>query len=133
MISIIKNEPWMPTPGGVIDLRANRIAILRMATKTPPEDITIYDDGEVTRFAYTEQPSYVTRLTLTAVEQQAFAQFRSQWCQQVPLFRAVEPTEPFYDLGIRCGGYTVKQAKVPLDMVPPIFADLLRRLPEKAT
>lgn len=124
----MSNEPWMPKPGGVIDIRANGVAILRMATKTPPEDVAIYDDGLVSRYSYPIQSGHSVRLTLTTAEQQEFEQFRLQWCRQMPTFRQLAPTEPFHDLGIRCGGYTVKQAKVPLDMLPPFFSKLLQRL-----
>jgi hypothetical protein len=48
MFKVFNNEPWMPKPGGVIDIRANGVAILRMATKTPPEDVQIYSNP--TRF-----------------------------------------------------------------------------------
>jgi len=128
-IRLFNNEPWMPTPGGVIDIRANGVAILRMATKTPPEEVEIYDDGYVLRFTRPIQSGYDVRSTLTPAEQAEFRQFRRQWCQQVPTFRPLTPTEEFYDLGIRCVGYEVKQAKVPADALPAFFAKLLQRLP----
>jgi hypothetical protein len=123
------NEPWMPTPGGVIDIRANGVTILRMATKTPPEELEIFDDGLVIHFTRPIQSGQDTRLTLTPDEQAEFKQFRTQWCQQMPIFRPLGVAEPFYDLGVRCAGYNVNQAKVPVDALPSIFTKLLRRLP----
>jgi hypothetical protein len=43
----------------------------------------------------------------------------------------LEPNEPFYDLGFVCGSsYELKQARVPVEMLPPIFIGILKRLPQ---
>jgi hypothetical protein len=133
VIRVFNNEPWMPTPGGAIDIRANGVAILRLATKTPPEEVAVYDDGLVSRFTRPIQSNHEASINLTLAEQAEFTQFRNQWCQQMPTFRPLAPTEAFYDLGIRCAGYEVKQAKVPVEALPAFFAKLLQRLPLSAS
>jgi hypothetical protein len=122
--------PAVPQPGSGIDIRANGIAILQMVTQSPYEGIEVFDDGSAIRFPYPVVSGNYTTIELTPEEQQAFAQFRSDWCQHLPTFHALQDREPFYDLGVRCGGYTVKQAKVPVDELPPVFANLRRRLPQ---
>jgi hypothetical protein len=122
--------PTVPQPGGIIDIRGNRLAILRMVTAQPFEGIEVFDDGTAIRFYYPGgAPHDYSQITLTPDEQTAFVQFRMQWCQQMPSFRALAATEAFYDLGVRCGGYDVKQAKVPPEQLPAIFVQLQQRLP----
>jgi hypothetical protein len=39
-------------------------------------------------------------------------------------FPFLEPNEPFYALGFICGSpYELTQARVPVDMLPPIFIE----------
>jgi len=122
--------PTVPQPGGIIDIRANRLAILRMVTAPPYEGIEVFDDGTAIRFYYPEGAGHDhSQIRLTADEQNAFAQFRIQWCGQMPSFHTLAATEPFYDLGVRCSGYDVKQAKVPREQLPTIFVQLQQRLP----
>jgi hypothetical protein len=122
--------PTVPQAGGIIDIRANRLAILRMVTVPPYEGIEVFDDGKAIRFTYPEGAGHDdSQIQLTPNEQAAFTQFRSQWCQRIPPLHVLAATEPFYDLGVRCGGYNVKQAKVPRDQLPTIFVQLQQRIP----
>jgi hypothetical protein len=127
------NPPTVPQPGSVIDIRADGIAILRMVTTPPYEGIEVHADGAVFRFFYPVQTSDPSRILLTADEQQAMQSFRFAWCKQLPAFRTVAPSEPYYDLGVRCGGYEVKQAKIPIDQLPAIFQQILRELPRPSS
>jgi hypothetical protein len=96
----------------------------------PWQKIEIYDDGTATRGLNPSQPDKVSTIRLTPLEQTTFADFRTQWCQQAPAFRQLEPDEQFYDIGVRCdASYNVKQARVPIEMLPQIFQTLLTRLP----
>jgi hypothetical protein len=123
--------PQFEAPGSPIFLRGGGIALLRLpSTVVPRQKIEIYDDGSATRGLNPSQPNKSTMIRLTASEQHELAQLRTEWCQQVPTFRPLTSDEPFYDLGFRCGAsYDVKQTKVPTDLLPPIFAKLLVRLP----
>jgi len=119
------------SPGSPIYLRGGGRALLRLpSTIVPRQKIEIYDDGTATRGLNPSQPNKATLIRLTAGEQLELAQLRAQWCRQVPTFRSLTTDESFYDLGFRCGAsYDVKQTKVPLDMLPAIFAKLPARLP----
>ncbi len=122
--------PSVPTPGSPISFRGHSIALLRMVSRPPYKGIEFEDDGRVSRFTYpidTGSPSTFT--VLTATELEAIQQVRLQWCHQLPTSRPLAPTEPFYDLAFECGGYTTKQAKVPLDMLPSIVEALVQRIP----
>lgn len=118
-------------PGSPIYLRGRGIALLRLpSTLVPPQKVEIYDDATATRGLNPSQPNKATLIQLTASEQHELTQLRTQWCQQVPTFRPLRVDEPFYDVGFRCdASYDVKQTKIPADMLPPIFAKLLARLP----
>ena len=122
-------------PGSPIYIRGGGIAVVRLPrTVVPWQKIEIYDDGTATRGLNPSQPARVSRIRLTPLEQAAFTDFRTQWCQQPVTFRQLAPDEPFYDVGVRCGAsYEIKQAKVPIDMLPQIFQTLLARLPEVST
>ena len=100
------------------------------STLVPRQKVEIYDDATATRGLNPSQSNKATLIHLTASEQQELTQLRTQWCAQVPTFRPLTVDESFYDVGFRCGAsYDVKQTKVPADMLPPIFAKLLARLP----
>jgi hypothetical protein len=123
------DPPTVPQPGSVIDIRADGIAILRMVTTPPYEGIEIHADGAAFRFFYPVQMSDPSKIMLTTDEQQAMQSFRLAWCKELPAFRSLAPSEPFYDLGVRCGGYEVKQAKVPIDQLPTILQQILHKIP----
>lgn len=125
-----------PTPnfessGSPIYLRGGGIALLRLPnTIIPQQKVVIYDDGTATRGLNPSQPNKSTMIQLTPRERQELTQLRTAWCQQTLTFRPLAPGEPFYDLGFRCGAsYDVKQERVPIDMLPAIFVQLLARLP----
>ena len=123
-------SPTVPQAGTGIDIRGNRVAILRMVTAPPYEGIEVFDDGKAIRFFYPEAAGNdYGQIELSSDEQDAFRLFRTQWCQKLPVFRELTHGEIFYDLGVRCAGYQVKQAKVPLDQLPSIFAMLQKQLP----
>jgi hypothetical protein len=119
--------PFVPQPGDTIDIRGDRIAILRLPTK-PIQELAVYQDGHVNRYTYPITPNVYTQIVLTANEKREFEQFRTVWCQGPPSFRALAPDESFYDLGVLCAGDKIKQAKVPEDMLPVIFTTMLKRL-----
>src|SRR5262249_15013962 len=87
------------------------------------------DDNKAFRALIPEQPNRYTQVTLTQTEQQSLESFRAQWCQTATQLRSLQTNEPFYDLGVRCNAYEVKQARVPMDMLPLFFVELLKRLP----
>jgi hypothetical protein len=125
-----------PTPqfepsGSPIYLRGSGVALLRLpSTVTPPQKVQIFDDGSVIRGLNPLQPGKSTTIFLNVSEREELDQLRTQWCQQIPAFPSVKPNEPFYDLGFKCDAlYHVKQAKVPVDMLPAVFTKLLARLP----
>jgi hypothetical protein len=102
----------------------------------PIQEIELYEDGRAIRSGYPIASSPQREIALTADEQRAFAALQTVWCQQLPTFRTLIVGEPFYDLGIRCGGWPsteVKQTRVPLEALPPIFDQLIKRLPPVAT
>ena len=104
-----------------------------MVVQPPYEGIEIQDDGRVSRFTYPiDGGKQSTRIVLTAPELEAIQKLRRQWCQQIPSFRPLAQPEPFYDLGFECGGYTSKQAKVPVDMLPSVVQTLVQRVPRPA-
>jgi hypothetical protein len=119
-------------PGSPIYMRDGNIAVVRLPrTVIPWQKIEIYDDGIAIRGLNPPQPARATRIRLTPSEQADFTKFRNQWCQQTLAFRPLARDEPFYDVGVRCGeSFDVKQAKVPIDMLPQIFQTLLTQLPE---
>ena len=122
--------PTVPTPGSPIFFHGNSIVLLRMVSRPPYEGIDVLRDGRVSRFTYPingSNPS--TDSVVTAPELEAIQKLRQQWCQHIPPFRPLAPTEPFYDLAFECGGYTAKQAKVPIDMLPSVIQALVQRLP----
>ncbi|MBK9941438.1 MAG: hypothetical protein IPP13_07435 [Kouleothrix sp.] len=120
--------PFIPRLGGTIDIRGTGIAILRLPTD-PIQEIEVFSDGEAIRYAYPITPNVYTRIVLGPAQKRELEEFRIQWCHELPSFRTLGPDEPFYDLAFRCTGYNVKQAKVPVDMLPEIFADILKQLP----
>jgi hypothetical protein len=125
----LSGTPFVPKPGDSIDIRANRIAILRLPTE-PIQEVAVYGDGEVTRYAYPIEPNRYAKFRLSADEQRDFEQLRMHWCTtDLPSF-ALRPNTAFYDLAFRCVGYQVKQAKVPIEMLPPFFMHILQRLPD---
>jgi hypothetical protein len=132
-IMALRGGPQAPVeqPGSPIYMRGGTIARVRLPTTiTPWQAINVEADGVVTRGYNPVQSDKHMRIRLTADEQTAFEHFRTQWCAQVPAFRPLAPDEPFYDVGVRCGAAnSVKQAKVPVDMLPPILATLIAQLP----
>jgi hypothetical protein len=119
-------------PGSPMYVRGRVVARLRLPrTVVPWQIVQVNDDGSVTRGLNPVQPDKSTRILLTAAEQHELEVFRLRWCQQIPDFRLLEPNEPFYDLGFVCGSpYELKQARVPVEMLPPIFIGILKRLPQ---
>lgn len=130
-IILHSQTPYLPQPGGVIDLRGKRIALLRLPT-IPVQELGVDEDGRAVLLAYPMYSSSISRINLTAGEQRELAVLLADWCQQLPTFRSLRPDESFYDLGIRCGSWPstkVKQTRVPIEALPLIFAQLLKRLP----
>jgi hypothetical protein len=125
------STPYSPQPGSIIDLRGKSIALLRLPT-APVQEIQVYEDGGVIRSGYPVSSSPMRRIILSADEQRKIKSLLDDWCLQFPTFRSLDPNEQFYDLGIRCGSWPVteiKQAKVPIEALPPLFAELIERLP----
>jgi hypothetical protein len=131
MLSYFLNPvpPTVPVPGSPISFRSTRIMLLRMVTVPPYYGIGVDSEGYARRFPYPIETNAVTVLRLTPDEQHAVEIFRAQWCQETPSFRPLQAHEAFYELGVRCAGYEVKQTKVPLELVPPLFEKLMQQLP----
>lgn len=133
IITLNPPSPTVPTPGSAIYFRGNSIMLLRLVSRPPYEGIEVAQDGRVSRFIYPirgSNPS--TNSALTTTELEALQKLREQWCKDVPTFRPLAPTEPFYDLAFKCGSYTAKQAKVPLETLPPEVQTLVQHLPHPA-
>jgi hypothetical protein len=99
-------------------------------TIVPYQQIEVFEEGRVVRGFNPAQPNVYTEVKLNSTEQSMLEMLRTEWCQKMPQFRSLRADEPFYDLGFRCSGYEVKQTKVPVEMLPPIFSALLKRLPQ---
>lgn len=127
------SKPTIPQPGSAISFRADAIVLLRMVTKPPYESIEIHKDGAAYRFYHPVETSGYSKIMLTPNELDGIERLRADWCQHVPQFRIPQTNELFYDLGFECGGYTTKQAKVPIDMLPSIFIGILKRLPPSSS
>jgi hypothetical protein len=126
---------YLPQPGSVIDLRGRSIALLRLPI-VPVEEIEVYEDGEAIRYGYPVSSSPMRVITLSADEQRQLMSLLDDWCLKFPTFRPLDPSEEAYDLGIRCGSWPVteiKQARIPIDALPPPFAQLIAQLPPVMT
>lgn len=123
-------SPTVPTPGSAISFRGRSIALLRMVSRPPYEGLEVQDDGQASRFSYPiDAGSPSTQFVLTDTELEAIQQLRREWCRQPPTLRPLAQNEPFDDLAFECGGYTTKQVKVPQDMRPSPFEELVQRIP----
>lgn len=131
IISALNPRPTtVPTPDSPIFFRGRSILLIRMVAQPPYEAIELQDDGSVSRYTYPiDQKSASAHIRLSAPELEAIQILRRQWCHQLPSFRPLGQGEPFYELAFECGGYTTKQANVPVDKLPPIIQALVQRIP----
>jgi len=56
---------------------------------------------------------------LTQAQAEPLEALRRRWCQQRPMFRPLQPHEPFYDLGVWCREeHNVQDIQIPVDQLP---------------
>ena len=84
------------------------------------EQIVILDDYSATfrepvdAFFFTLRSAH-----LAPAQVEPLDALRRQWCQQRPTFRAIQPHEPFYDLGLWCREeHNVQDIQIPVDQLP---------------
>jgi hypothetical protein len=123
-------DGFLPRPGDPIDLRSNRVAILRQITASPYEGIELFDDRRAFRFYYPQGPGHpFTQRVLSIADYQQFKQLQSAWCQSVPSFRPPRSEERTYEIGMRCSIVQTLQVSVPEEELPPFFIHLRQNLP----
>jgi hypothetical protein len=90
------------------------------------EQIVVLDDYSnvfrepVDAFFYTLRAAKLSGEQITTLDT-----LRAHWCQQEPQFRSLQPTEPFYDVGVTCREQqAIKDVQIPVDQLPQELAML---------
>lgn len=63
---------------------------------------------------------------LSAAQWEVIASQRDSWCQQETTYPDPVPSQPFYDVGVDCGGLRGKRLTIPVDVAPSSIVQIVR-------
>ena len=132
-----------PRPSGVETSLNRGVWLLAVESHQPQQPLYRLDlsnrdmQGDIIDYAWmSRRPSATTiasddiaTVAIPEREGQVLTDLYTQWCQQAPTFRSLQPDEMYYDVGVGCGPFhQVKQRNVPAEDLPVPLKTLFQRL-----